>query len=107
MIDKLLNLFRRKRLDRELDAEFRYHLESLEAEYRGRGLSPHEAHLAARRDFGGMASIQEAYRDQRRIPMLETLLRNIRSSLRSMLRTPIVTLAVVTTLAIGIGANTA
>ena len=37
--------------------------------------------------------------------MLETPLRNIRFSLRSMLRTPIVTLAVVITLAIGIRAN--
>jgi putative ABC transport system permease protein len=106
MVSRFLNLFRRKRLERELDAELRYHIESLEAEHRARGLSPYEARLAARRDFGGLAQAQEAYRDQRGIPMLETLWRDIRFSLRSILRTPIVTLAVIATLGIGIGANT-
>src|SRR5215470_20119103 len=107
MLSRFWNLFRRKRLDRELEAELRDHLESLEAEYRHRGLSAEEAHTAARRDFGGVVAVKEAYRDQRGIPMLETLWRDIRFSLRSMRRTPTLTLAVVATLAIGIGANTA
>src|SRR5215813_9098585 len=106
MLSRFWNLFRRKRLDRELDAELRYHLESLEAEYRTRGLSPEEARFAARRDFGGVVAVTEGYRDQRGIPMLETLWRDIRFGLRSMLRTPVVTLAVIATLGIAIGANT-
>src|SRR5262245_51706950 len=106
MLSRFLNLFRRKRLEREMEAEFRHHLDSLEAEHRSRGLSPYEARLAAQRDFGGMADIQESYRDQRGIPMLETLWRDIRFSLRSMRRAPAVTVAVIATLAIGIGANT-
>src|SRR5262249_8282580 len=64
------------------------------------------AHRAARRDFGGVVAAEEAYRDQRGIPMLETLWRDVRFSLRSMRRTPTLTLAVIATLAIGIGANT-
>src|SRR5262245_18678297 len=107
MLSRFWNLFRRKRLDRELDAELRYHVESLEAEYRHRGLSAEEAYMAARRDFGGVVAVEEAYRDQRGIPMFETLYRDIRFSLRSMRRTLTLTLAVVATLAIGIGANTA
>jgi len=106
MLSRLWNLLRRKKLERELDAEFRYHLDSLEAEYRERGLSPYEARLAARRDFGGVDQIREAYRDQRGIPMLETLWRDIRFSLRSIRRTPAITFSVIATLAIGIGANT-
>src|SRR5215467_4207272 len=106
MLSRFWNLFRRKRLDRELDAELRYHMESLEAEYRHQGLSADEAHRAARRDFGGVVAAQEAYRDQRGIPMLETLWRDVRFSLRSIRRTPTLTLAVIATLAIGIGANT-
>ena len=106
MLSRFWNLFRRKRLDRELDAEIRYHMESLEAQYRHRGLSAEEAHIAARRDFGGVVAVEEAYRDQRGIPMLETLCRDVRFSLRSMRRTPTLTLAVIVTLAIGIGANT-
>jgi putative ABC transport system permease protein len=106
MLSKLWNLFYRKRLDRELDAELRYHMESLEAEYRHKGLSAEEAHLAARRDFGGVVAVEEAYRDQRGIPMLEIFWRDVRFSLRSIRRTPTLTVAVIATLAIGIGANT-
>jgi putative ABC transport system permease protein len=39
--------------------------------------------------------------------MLETLWRDVRFSLRSMHRTPAVTIGVIATLAIGVGANTA
>ena len=88
MLTKLWHVFRRRQLDRELDAELRYHLESLEAEHRARGLSPDAARLAARRDLGGLVQTQEAYRDRAGIPLLETLWRDVRFSLRSMRRTP-------------------
>jgi predicted permease len=106
MLSRFWNLFRRKRLDREFDAEVRYHMDSLEAEYRDRGLSADEAYREARRDFGGVVATEQAYRDQRGIPMLETLCRDVRFSLRSIRRTPTITLAVIATLAIAIGANT-
>ena len=106
MLLRFWNLFRRRRLEREMDLEFRHHLELLEAENRARGLLPDEARQAALRDFGSLTQVQEAYRDQRGIPMLETLLRDVRFSLRSMWRTPVLTFAVIATLAIGIGANT-
>src|SRR5262245_2454418 len=106
MLTRLFNLFRRKRLDQELDSEIGYHLESLEIENRARGVPAEEAGRADRADFGALIQIQEAYRDQRGIPMLETLWRDIRFSLRSMWRTPAVMFAVIATLAIGIGANT-
>jgi predicted permease len=107
MLERLWNLVRSRRLDRELETELRYHLELLEAEHRSRGLSAEAARLAARRDFGALSRTREAYRDQRGLPSLETLARDVRLSLRSMARTPVVTLAVLATLAIGIGANTA
>jgi predicted permease len=107
MLSRLRNLFRRKRLDQEMDTEMAHHLELLEEEHRARGLNAGDARHAALRDFGALAEIREAYRDQRGLPMLETLWRDVRFSLRSMRRTPIVTLAVIATLAIGIGANTA
>jgi predicted permease len=107
VLGRLWNLFRNKRLDRELDLELRNHLELLEAEHRERGLSDDEARAAARRDFGGLAQVREAYRDQRGLPMVETLWRDIRFGVRSMWRTPVVALTVIVTMAVGIGANTA
>jgi predicted permease len=107
MFARLWNLLRYRRLDREIDAELSHHLESLEAEYRARGLSAEAARLAARRDFGGVSRTLEAHREQRGLPLVETLGRDVRFSLRSMWRTPPVTAAVLATLAIGIGANTA
>ena len=50
MLSRLRNLFRRRRLDVELDTEFRHHLDSLEAEHRARGLSAEQARRAARLD---------------------------------------------------------
>src|SRR5262245_26042256 len=105
MLSRFWNLFRRKRLDRELDVELRHHIESLESEYRERGLSAEQARMTARLDFGGVVAVEEAYRDQRGIPILETFWRDIRFSSLSMLRTPSVTLAVIITVAIGVGAN--
>ena len=107
MLARLWNLLRYRRLDREMDAELAHHLGSLEAEHRARGLSPEAARLAARRDFGALAHTREAHRDQRGLPLLETLMRDVRLSVRAMRRAPVVTLAVLATLAIGIGANTA
>ena len=102
-----LNVVRSRRLDRQLDEELRHHLEALEAEYRSRGLSADDARRAARRDMGGLTQAREAHRDVRSLPALEVLWRNLRFGLRSLRRTPTVTGAVLATLAIGIGANTA
>jgi hypothetical protein len=50
--------------------------------------------------------IREAHREQRGLPRLETLLADVRISLRSMRRTPLASAAVIATLAVAVGANT-
>jgi putative ABC transport system permease protein len=107
MLYRLFGVFRRRRLEAELDAELRYHVDRLEAEHRARGLSAEQARAAAARDMGGMMRTKEAHRDQAGVPIVETLVRDIRYGWRTLRRTPVVTAAVVMTLAIGIGANTA
>jgi putative ABC transport system permease protein len=107
MLGRLLTLFRRRRLDAELASELEFHLERLEAEHRARGLSPDEARRAARLDMGGITRLTEEYRDQQRIPFLETSWRNLWFGIRSLARTPGVTTAVAITVAVGIGANAA
>jgi putative ABC transport system permease protein len=93
--------------DRELDDEVRFHLEMLIDRYIREGMSGRDARAAALREFGGVTQMKEAYRDQRSLPWLETLVHDARYGVRSLFRTPAFTLAALVTLALGIGANTA
>ena len=104
---RILDAFRRRRLDTDLEAQLAYHLDGLEAEGRAQGLSPEDARAAARRAMGGLTQVRDAYRDQLTIPVIEPLWLDTRYTLRALRRNPTFTVVVVLTLAVGIGANTA
>jgi putative ABC transport system permease protein len=104
---RLLALFRRNRLEASLDEELRVHLEMLVEENIRRGMAPEEARYAALRSFGGVEQAKEEYRDQRGLPMLETLAQDIRSGFSQLRRNPAFAAVAILTLALGIGANTA
>ena len=96
----------RKR-DADLERELRADLELEEEEQRERGLSPEEAHHAARRAFGNVALIQERTRETWSWIPFEQFLRDFRHALRQLRNSRGFALTAVLTLAIGLGSASA
>jgi putative ABC transport system permease protein len=100
---RLGNLRRSNQADQDLDREIASHLALLEEDYQRRGLSPAQAHTAARLALGGVEQARQAHRDQRSLLWLEYILQDLRFALRSLRRAPGYATAVVLTLALGLG----
>src|SRR5205085_5544487 len=102
---KLLNLFRRRVHEREMDAEMRFHVDMEAAELQRDGLSPDEARRQALVRFGGVRRYKEEGREARGGSWLEDLVRDLRYSTRSLWHAPGYATVVILTLALGIAAN--
>lgn len=107
LLARMLDALQGRRLDREIDNEIAVHLELAMSEMEARGMSRDAARRAARKEFGGVTQAKEADRDVRSFRALEHLRADIRDAVRGFRRTPATTIALILTLALGIGVTTA
>src|SRR5258708_30829939 len=103
---RFCNLFRKERLDRELDAELASHLAMDMEDNLRAGFAPDEARRVARIKLGGLEQTKESHRHSRGIPLLESLLQDLRFALRSLPRNRGLSFVSIFALALGIGATT-
>jgi predicted permease len=106
-IGRLWNVVRPNRLDREIERELSFHLLERADELHASGMSRKEALRTARIQLGNSTLYRERTRDMDIQQWLETSLRNLRHAARALAKSPGFTAAVIATLALGIGANSA
>ena len=104
---RLFGVFASNRSERDLSAELESHLQLHIDDNIKAGMTPQEARRRALIALGGVEQTKEQYRDRRGLPLLESLVRDLRYGVRTLMKSPGFTIAGVLILGLGIGVNSA
>jgi predicted permease len=102
----LQGLFRRSRLESEMETELRFHIDAYIEDLVRSGVPREEASRRARLEFGGLGQVKEECRDARGTRWLQDLLQDFRYAIHILTQKPGFAAVTLLTLALGTGATT-
>jgi len=105
LLARIFSFFRKRELDREFDAELSAHLEMAIEDNIKQGMSAEEARRRALISLGGMDAARELHRESRGLPVLETILQDVRYSFRTLRRDAGLATFAILIIGLGVGAS--
>ena len=103
-LSRIANAFRPSGVDRALDEEMTFHIESRIADLVAGGMTRDRAEAMARRQFGNRLRLREQSRDVKLLPWLDSLVRDVRLGARMLRKNRLVTAAAIVSLSLALGA---